>query len=95
MVQLRQEEAIAKLIWDSLDAADLDSIRDLIERFAYLLLKPEADLVIEQIIKSAPDDADPTLLEAIRQRRELLRLCREVGVQEAFKRAEQTSKFQK
>ncbi|MCD4685186.1 MAG: hypothetical protein K8S97_04545, partial [Anaerolineae bacterium] len=77
---------IIEAIQAILTAPNIDALKASIQQFADILLTDEADMILTQNIDNAPADAPPGLVEALKDRREILRVCRQMGVEEAFNR---------
>jgi hypothetical protein len=69
-----------------LTAPNIDALQASIQQYAHLLLTDETDTIITQNIDNAPPDAPPGLISALRDRREILRMCRQIGIDETFRR---------
>lgn len=88
--QLQQGAAMMSPIVEAmqalLTAPDIDALEATIRERASLLLTDDADVIFTQNIEHAPAGVPPEFVDALTDRREILRLCRQLGIDAAFRR---------
>jgi hypothetical protein len=81
-----EAQTIADAIVDFVQTPDWNAARAQVERHSLLLLRPAADTVFQVLIDNAPPGTSAQTLEMLRQHRAILTQCREIGVEETFRR---------
>jgi tetratricopeptide (TPR) repeat protein len=79
-------QAILEAIAAFVQTPNWEAAKAQVEQHADLLLRPDADEVFQTIIDNAPEGTPPESIEMLRQHRTVLALCREHGIDEAFRR---------
>jgi hypothetical protein len=78
-------EALLQTVVEFISTQDWEAARRVLEAHPELL-SPEADTAFEGFIQAAEERNEPEMVRHLTMHRDLLRACREFGVEEAFRR---------